>query len=98
MPTRLLTCLICFLTFIVAGCGSRVSSKLNTPEKFEKAVLGKTPDQVLKILGRPAMRFNPQTADESWLYERAVIDPITRKRVNMQVIFKFREVTDARIF
>lgn len=76
------------------GMAAPSSSKVYTRDEFRQAVLGKTPDEVLKLLGKP------DRTDEDgpqWIYYDRRRDPLTGKIDELTFVrFSGGRVADVR--
>lgn len=66
--------------------------KIYTRAEFKKIVVGKTPDEVLKAVGKPTS--TQENGDRiTWYYDDVTRDPVTEKLdVSVQLVFEFGRV------
>lgn len=57
-----------------------------TREEFKAAVTGKTPEEVIALVGKPKSTTADRTG-ETWFYEGVTIDPVTGKNDFTTVVF-----------
>ncbi len=68
--------------------GKQPVRKTYTRDQFRQLVIGKTPDEVIKAVGKPD-RTQDFAGTRAWYYDRITTDPITGKvDRTSQVIFE----------
>lgn len=78
---------------LLAGCGSPDPAPARmTREEFEKKVMGKTPEEVMELAGRP--RSSSKVALLIWDYGGLTYDPVTGTR-DVRVAVQFDD--DGRV-
>lgn len=85
------------VAFIACGFGSKGSApngsgapavsetpakKVYTREEFKALVVGKSQDEIMKLLGRPAKTSEYGDGTTGWKYEGITVDPISQKMDN----------------
>lgn len=71
-----------------AANGKEQARKTYTRDEFRNLIIGKTPDQVLKAVGKPD-RTREITGMNVWYYDATTTDPVTGKVDRAaQVIFE----------
>jgi outer membrane protein assembly factor BamE (lipoprotein component of BamABCDE complex) len=95
---------------VLAGCGvgglmllgmgaavkNEATAKVYTREEFERLVIGKTKDEVIKAVGRPDRTSKQAEGTEYWYYSDVIRDPITGK-LDRQVQVVFEDGLPVRI-
>lgn len=86
------------LLIVLAGCSQPVASPKPSPvvkasqrltrEDFDKLVIGKTTDEVLRLAGKPDDTTKHSEESESWSYKNIAIDKVTGKTGSAIVHFK----------
>ncbi len=74
--------------FLWASHALSTDSRRYTRDESEKWLIGKTKEEIVKILGKPDDVTSSTPNDDTWLYKRLLIyDPQTDKTFNRVVIF-----------
>jgi hypothetical protein len=67
-----------------------------TRQQFKEKVMGKTPEAVLKAVGKPAGTRGDAKDDGTWTYEEVALDPISG-RVDFTTYVDFRKGVVAQV-
>jgi hypothetical protein len=84
--TRSLAVVALLLTSL--GCGDAPQPPAQAPpmtrETFRSAVVGKTGDEVRRLLGKPRATYVYDNGTSAWIYHDRAYDPVAAKAVPMQ--------------
>lgn len=83
MSRRVALCVL-FAVVTLAGCGPVATTTTSKPatisrREAEALLIGKTPDEVLKVWGKPERTDDKDGKPKVWNYREVTADPITGK-------------------
>lgn len=69
------------LLILLAGCGSTPSPRWEDPDALQRKLDGKTPDEVITLIGRPSTTWGDAWSDPSatWSYFNVVKNKATEE-------------------
>ena len=80
---------------MAAAAGGKVNTGVMMQDELRKAVMGKSKDEVMKLLGKPDTVMNFSDVRSTWFYNNRAKEPITGQVGDAQLVFDNGVVTIA---